>query len=276
MEPWLTSGDFLRRSRLSAKALRLYDERGLLKPARTDRHTGYRYYGERELDRARRIFLLRGIGMPLADVADVLDMPGPQAAERVRSYWDATRTAHTARGSLVDHLIALLRTDGGGETPHEVRHRDVEPQKVLVIQRHVTVDRLPDVLSHTTRTLFDHLTRHGEELAGPVFAAYHGLVSEDSDGPVEVCAPIRGAGSPDGPVGVRIEPAHRAAWVPLTRAQATYPAILLAYDAIGAWLREHGHRASGSVREIYYPNWATAAPDEHCVDVAVPYPAARA
>ena len=37
-------GEFARRSRLSAKALRLYDEQGLLAPARVDEGSGYRFY----------------------------------------------------------------------------------------------------------------------------------------------------------------------------------------------------------------------------------------
>ena len=36
-------GEFARRSRLSVKALRLYDELGVLVPARVDETSGYRY-----------------------------------------------------------------------------------------------------------------------------------------------------------------------------------------------------------------------------------------
>lgn len=42
----LTIGAFARVSRLSAKALRRYDEMGLLRPVRVDPFTGYRYYDE--------------------------------------------------------------------------------------------------------------------------------------------------------------------------------------------------------------------------------------
>ncbi len=37
-------GDFSRLSRVSVKALRFYDEKGLLKPVQVDPSTGYRYY----------------------------------------------------------------------------------------------------------------------------------------------------------------------------------------------------------------------------------------
>ncbi|CAM5401545.1 HTH merR-type domain-containing protein OS=Streptomyces aurantiogriseus OX=66870 GN=GCM10010251_39740 PE=4 SV=1 [Streptomyces aurantiogriseus] len=41
---WLTIGAFAKACRLSPKALRLYDELELLRPARVDPDTGYRYY----------------------------------------------------------------------------------------------------------------------------------------------------------------------------------------------------------------------------------------
>src|SRR4051794_24786591 len=46
-------GEFSRLSRLSAKALRLYDELGLLVPAHVDAETGYRWYAITQLDHAR-------------------------------------------------------------------------------------------------------------------------------------------------------------------------------------------------------------------------------
>jgi protein phosphatase len=42
----LTIGAFAKACRLSPKALRLYDELELLRPARVDPDTGYRYYGK--------------------------------------------------------------------------------------------------------------------------------------------------------------------------------------------------------------------------------------
>ena len=46
-------GDFSKLSRVSIKALRLYDEMGLLKPVEVDRFTGYRYY---EFDQLPRLY----------------------------------------------------------------------------------------------------------------------------------------------------------------------------------------------------------------------------
>jgi DNA-binding transcriptional MerR regulator len=75
----LSIGAFAHRSRLSLKALRLYDELGLLTPARVDPENGYRYYVAEQVDRARLIGLLRRLDMPLARIGRVLELEGSGA-----------------------------------------------------------------------------------------------------------------------------------------------------------------------------------------------------
>ena len=62
----LTIGAFARASRLSPKALRLYDSLGLLTPAHVDEVSGYRFYRTDQLEQARLVAWLRRLGMPLA------------------------------------------------------------------------------------------------------------------------------------------------------------------------------------------------------------------
>jgi len=58
-------GDFSRLSQVSIKALRFYDEVGLLKPTLVDGATGYRYYSANLLPRLNRI-LKQGSSIPQA------------------------------------------------------------------------------------------------------------------------------------------------------------------------------------------------------------------
>ncbi|MEL7433945.1 MAG: MerR family DNA-binding transcriptional regulator, partial [Chloroflexota bacterium] len=48
-------GDFSKLSQVSSKALRYYDNIGLLKPAHVDSFSGYRYYTVDQLPRLNRI-----------------------------------------------------------------------------------------------------------------------------------------------------------------------------------------------------------------------------
>jgi hypothetical protein len=55
---------------VSAKALRLYEQRGLLQPARSE--SGYRHYDSDDLRKARDIVALRTLGLGLAEIAAVM------------------------------------------------------------------------------------------------------------------------------------------------------------------------------------------------------------
>ena len=106
----VTIGEFARSSRLSAKALRRYDELGLLRPARVDPVTGYRYYDATQVERARLVAWLRRIGMPLAGIKEVVALDAGAAAAAIRAYWAQVEAETAARRDLaaflVDHLAA--------------------------------------------------------------------------------------------------------------------------------------------------------------------------
>ena len=65
---------------MAPQTLRLYEQRGLLEPARTE--GGTRRYSENDLDRLRRIGQLLGDGLNLAGIAAVLDLENANARLR--------------------------------------------------------------------------------------------------------------------------------------------------------------------------------------------------
>jgi DNA-binding transcriptional MerR regulator len=91
----MTSGEFSRASRLTRKALRLYDELGLLQPIRVDPATGYRFYAPAQLEQARLVAWLRRLGMPLARIRLMTELPSAQAASELAAY--CTRSSRRQR-----------------------------------------------------------------------------------------------------------------------------------------------------------------------------------
>jgi protein phosphatase len=114
----LTIGAFARASRLSPKALRLYDELGLLPPAHVDPATGYRFYDPAQLERARLVAWLRRIGMPLARIREVCGLEAAAAADEVRAYWAEVEADTAARRDLATFLIDHLTWKDAAEMPH--------------------------------------------------------------------------------------------------------------------------------------------------------------
>jgi DNA-binding transcriptional MerR regulator len=117
----LTIGELARESGLTVSALRFYDREGVLVPADVDPVTGYRRYAPAQVREARLVAGLRRVGMPLSEVALVLEQSqrgeGGAAADIV--------TAHAARleAGLRDarreirRTLSLLAVAPGAVTP---------------------------------------------------------------------------------------------------------------------------------------------------------------
>jgi len=108
----LTIGAFARAARLSPKALRLYDELGLLPPAAVDGESGYRFYHPDQLARARLIAWLRRLGMPLARIRRVVGLEPAAAAAEVSAYWAEVVAETSSRERLATFLVDFLAGRG--------------------------------------------------------------------------------------------------------------------------------------------------------------------
>jgi len=88
---------------VSARTLRYYDEIGLLKPARINA-SGYRIYGQAELDLLQQILCYREFDVPLEEIRALLYDP---AFDRTEALLTHCRRLQAQRGRL-DRLIATL------------------------------------------------------------------------------------------------------------------------------------------------------------------------
>ncbi|HWA17888.1 MAG TPA: MerR family transcriptional regulator [Devosia sp.] len=109
----LTVKQVARASGVSVRALHHYDEIGLLKPASVGPNR-YRYYGRDELLRLQQILIHRELGIPLGEIAAILDDPGFDRLEtlhrqRERLETEAKRYAQLVR--TIDRTIAELEGD---------------------------------------------------------------------------------------------------------------------------------------------------------------------
>ena len=102
----ISIGEFARRSRLSLKALRLYDERGVLVPSRVDQASGYRYYDTAQLEEAEGAFFSIHWGQMIADNDGLVEwcwpVPDAEASALAEHYPELTlRTEPAHREAFV-------------------------------------------------------------------------------------------------------------------------------------------------------------------------------
>ncbi|WP_435244360.1 MerR family transcriptional regulator [Streptomyces sioyaensis] len=107
-----TIGDFARYGRVSARMLRHYDALGLLRPARTDPVSGYRYYEAAQLARLNRIIALKDLGFSLQQVGAILteEVSVPELRGMLRLRRAELEAALTAAGARLAQVEARLRT----------------------------------------------------------------------------------------------------------------------------------------------------------------------
>jgi DNA-binding transcriptional MerR regulator len=133
----MSIGRFARRTGLSIGALRHYDEIGLLRPARVDPDTGYRYYAEEQLEPARLIAVLRDLDVPLGLIRELLDLPPARIRAKLARH----------RADLDATIWRLQRT------AHRLRYL-IENEEIVMPQPPFTLD--PDDERRLAATLFNH------------------------------------------------------------------------------------------------------------------------
>lgn len=271
IEGELTIGEFGRRAGLTHKALRLYDVSGLLAPARVNPVNGTRLYSASQLERARRISVMRQLGMPLATITEVLSGTDEEGLVRLDRWWAAEQASNEARKATLEYLRnQMLRTPGPGLAPRAVLTRFVPEAKVACIRADSDQQSLVGVLVSSMMEIHAHLEQAGADLPGGWSVIFHGPVTPESEATVEVCVPFTGLVDPAGPIAIRVEPARSEAYCTITKDECSYPRIMIAYDLVDAWVRRSGWLTTGPVREIYHPGFQYAAGSDLSVDIAQP------
>jgi len=277
----MSIGEFARRSRLSPKALRLYDEIGLLAPSRVDELSGYRYYASAQLRPAQLISALRQLEIPLATIGELLGLEPEEIAERITAFWRSAEEEHSARRRLARLLVDQLT--GRTAIMYEVATRDMPRRSLLCLKRNVDPAGAWELGKQFVGIVRDQRMPRIEGRQGAVFSIYWGEVSNDSDGPVEWCKPVPDADAeslaaqfPE--LTLRIEPAHHEAYVALgAGGQDSAVQWQLADQALRAWADRQGIRPEQltirpedlGVRITYLASGPSASrPD---CDFAVPY-----
>ncbi len=163
---------------------------------------------------------------------------------------------------------------------YDVKVREVPELAVVNEERTVTqaelVEWLSGAMGRVEKSAQNHggqaqtsslpyLGRDGHKPARVFVVLYEGNPNEGPV-PVEVCAPVNDPAA----AGRRI-PAHREAYVRLTRAQCEPTSkVGAAYEAVERWIGANGHEVTAAPRETYFTDFYSAGPDDDVFDVAFP------
>ncbi len=257
-------GRFARAVRLSVKALRHYDEDGLLVPALVDRQTGYRYYARDQARDAVMIAMLRSLNLPLASIRAALG-GSPRDLESVLARETERLSAELEqRRRALRSLERIARA--GTLAPYTIAVREEPAHFVARLTGTTTAERLVEDSTAWIWAVMEEVARAGRPALMPIVCMTE---PPDPDGVlvVHACASI----TPPAPRLGRAKPfevpAATCAW---TLHRGSYDELGLAHHALFAWAQERGHDPRAAVREIYLNDPKEVAEDELETEVLLP------
>ncbi len=112
---FLNASEAARRLGVSAKALRLYEQRGLIDPLRTS--AGWRAYGPDQMARAAEIVSLRALGLSLAQVARVLEGDSASLEAALATHQADLEGQAERLAATIDRVRALRSGLARGQAP---------------------------------------------------------------------------------------------------------------------------------------------------------------
>lgn len=251
MAELMTIGEFATATWLSPKALRLYDQRGLLSPDAVDPFNGYRKYSPTQIQTARLITMLRRMDMSLEQIGGLVDLTPSEQAAQIGRYREQDVELHARRQSLarfLEHAVENGSMDGEGQpgaSRFEVAIRRVPALPILTATRNTPARDLPDVIRINAERLLALAEDRGGATSG-LMVIYHGQVGWESDGPIEVCVPIKERSRAH-----RVEPEHKALFTSVLAEDVQFPQILAAFEAVQMRAVQLGFLPAGPPREVY-------------------------
>ena len=178
----LSIGRFAQLVGLTAKALRHYDELGLLRPAQVDDFTGYRWYSLEQARDAVAIRRLRTFELPLDEIAEVLHGDDAVLRERLAVQRARLEGRAVVTERMIDELDRLLQGEEELVPVRSVNYRvqDVAELVLAAIHRTARLGELPipELIGETGKWAFAHDRVPG---AAPV-----AICPADDDGMVDL------------------------------------------------------------------------------------------
>lgn len=266
----LSIGEFAARTGLSAKALRIYDRNGLLRPHLVEDINGYRRYAPVQVPIGRFVRLLRDADLSLAAIESVISQL-PEGSDGARQTLDdllaEIEREHRARRFVIRYVQSVMRKE---TLPmFEISTRTVPARRLMSIQRRLHGDQT-DVFAAEARAAFSsHL---GDvEPTGPFTLIFHGPVNAQDDGPLEAVMGVPDDIQPSELIGIRVEEEHSEAYTTITKSQWDYPAILAAYDAVeNSSFVGAKCESPLSCREVYLADPDEIGAEDPICDIAYP------
>ncbi|WDI30770.1 MerR family transcriptional regulator [Hyphococcus flavus] len=249
MKGLLQIGELARLGGVSVKALRFYDDQGLLRPEHVDPHTGYRYYTIEQATRLALITNLRLVDFSIADIAALLSStaaPDEAVKSAIKKKQTELRRDSEAIVNRIKIADILMQAEDNAESTLSLKFAPLEPQSVYSVKKRVP--HLGKPVTEIFEAAESHVGDRGVRAPAAPFLMFHDSPDKVEDILLEVCIPVTDEAADD---------------LPLTKAPGAtlacgcvygggYAKTEVLFQRIIEWMRNAGLAPAGPLREIYH------------------------
>jgi len=167
---------------ISTRTLRYYDELGLLKPARIN-SSGYRIYGQPEVDRLQQILFYREMGLSLENIKEILNAPSFDGTTALRAHREKLIEKRQQLDQLIVNVEKTIAANEGRIKMSD-REKFAGFKKKLIEDNEKKygkevrekygdkiVNKSNKKLKNMTQEEYDEITRLGQEVIETLHAA---------------------------------------------------------------------------------------------------------
>ena len=237
-------GMFAAMNHVTVKALRFYEEQGLLIPALIHPETGYRYYTLSQMAVLHQITALKQAGFTLEEIARINAGADEEAvllkkkAELLAKISELTRQTAVVDGYLSKRKNSL----SSPVLVKTIPETTVAAMKIRIESYDCLFDRMPEMGALMEKV--------GCECAIPeyCFTNYLEPGYKDEDVLVEICESVVAAKEETGGLYFRTLPEIQAACI---FHKGSYRSLAQSYETVLKYIEENGYEIAGEIRESY-------------------------
>ncbi len=243
-----TIGQFSRISGFTVKTLRFYHEKGVLEPSCVDDETGYRYYSEASVERARVIAALRELGFSVAEVAEILAHCDDESdlIEYLQHRKDTLEERIRDERKVLARLDRIISNEREAQTMAEnatfqVEEKTLAPMLIAGVRMKGKYCECGKGFAKLGRAV-------GRYACGkPMNLYYDGEYRED-DADMEPCFPVKPGAKESSGISVRELSGGRCV---ILLHGGSYDELGRSYEQVFAYIERKGYKTLLPSREIY-------------------------
>jgi effector-binding domain-containing protein len=260
-------------TRLSLKALRYYDEKGILTPKAKDPFTGYRYYTGDQIAVGVKISTLTTLGFSLEETVSILEAEERGETMEIEESLRARLSETRAEINRLEGIAALL-SNGKGEMLKMTLTEPVvkETPALRVISKRAKGEYGPTIgrlIGELMQCLYSpDNQRSFVKMVGPIMTIYHDHEYKEEEADLEVAVPVSGRVTvTDSLIEIRNLSPQRV--ISLIH-KGPYETIGQAYSRLNEYITKNGLEYAGPMMDLYLNDPNKVPKDEVMTEIQAP------